>query len=506
MYQIVWFKRDLRVCDNRVLARAAEAGPVLPLYIVEPELWKQPDASGRQWQFISECLEDLRKDLARLGQPLVLRIGDAVSVLQNLQSAGLIDALWSHEETGNNFSYRRDQKVAAWCRNYGIVWTELQNHGVIRRLKSRNGWSKRWDLHMGADCAPPPQIAALDIDVGAIPTMESLSIPTDCCPERQAGGRRAAQKLLKSFLSHRGENYRSLMSSPLDGKEACSRLSPYIAWGAISLREINHAVAARRQEINTSGSANQSWRQSLKSYNSRLHWHCHFIQKLEDEPNLETKNLHSGYDDVRPLECNKTLLDAWSAGETGFPFLDACMRFLRATGWLNFRMRAMVTAVASYHLWLHWREPGLEMARLFTDYEPGIHWNQIQMQSGTTGINTIRIYNPVKQGKDQDPAGIFTRRWVPELSKIDDKFLQEPWRAENAPGVIGATYPEPIVDHLLAAKIARKKLWSIRGNTSFRQEANDIQEKHGSRKSGIQPTRRKKTKIPNQLKLPLPSI
>ena len=113
MYQVVWFKRDLRVCDNRVLARAAEAGPVLPLYIVEPELWKQPDASGRQWQFISECLEDLRNDLARLGQPLVLRIGDVISVLENLQSAGLIDSLWSHEETGNNFSYRRDQKVAA---------------------------------------------------------------------------------------------------------------------------------------------------------------------------------------------------------------------------------------------------------------------------------------------------------------------------------------------------------------------------------------------------------
>ena len=181
MYQVVWFKRDLRVCDNRVLARAAEAGPVLPLYIVEPELWKQPDASGRQWHFISECLEDLRKDLARLGQPLVLRIGDAISVLENLQSAGLIDALWSHEETGNNFSYRRDQKVAAWCRSYGITWKELQNHGVIRRLKSRNGWSKRWDLHMGADCTPPPQIAPLDIDVGAIPTVESLSIPTDCC-------------------------------------------------------------------------------------------------------------------------------------------------------------------------------------------------------------------------------------------------------------------------------------------------------------------------------------
>ena len=102
-------------------------------------------------------------------------------------------------------------------------------------------------------------------------------------------------------------------------------------------------------------------------------------------------------------------LAAWEAGETGLPFVDACMRYLRATGWLNFRMRSMLVAVASYHLWLDWRATGPHLARQFTDYEPGIHWPQVQMQSGTTGMNTVRIYNPVKQGRDQDPAGVFTR-------------------------------------------------------------------------------------------------
>ena len=167
----------------------------------------------------------------------------------------------------------------------------------------------------------------------------------------------------------------------------------------------------------------------------------------------------------------------------------------------------MVMAVASYHLWLHWREPGLELARLFTDYEPGIHWNQVQMQSGTTGINTIRIYNPIKQGNDQDPDGTFTRRWVPELSKIPDHLLQEPWKADNAAEILGKSYPEPIVDYANSATKARKKLWAIRAEPNFREGANKIQEKHGSRKSGVKTRARKKKKSQEtQLSLPLSGL
>jgi deoxyribodipyrimidine photo-lyase len=161
------------------------------------------------------------------------------------------------------------------------------------------------------------------------------------------------------------------------------------------------------------------------------------------------------------------------------------MRSLRATGWLNFRMRAMVMATASYHMWLDWRATGQVLARMFTDYEPGIHWSQVQMQSGTTGINTVRIYNPVKQGLDQDPSGAFTRKWVPELAEIPDRHLQEPWKAETARAVLGKAYPAPIIDHLAAAKYARERIWAVRGNEAFRAEAAAVVHKHGSRKSGI---------------------
>jgi deoxyribodipyrimidine photo-lyase len=139
--------------------------------------------------------------------------------------------------------------------------------------------------------------------------------------------------------------------------------------------------------------------------------------------------------------------------------------------------------VASYHLWLDWRRTGQHLARMFTDYEPGIHWSQVQMQSGTTGMNTIRIYNPVKQGLDQDPTGAFTRTWLPELAGVPDRFLQEPWKWEGAGQLLGRSYPEPIVDVQAAARTARDAVWDVRRAEGFRPVAQRIVQKHASRKS-----------------------
>jgi deoxyribodipyrimidine photo-lyase len=217
----------------------------------------------------------------------------------------------------------------------------------------------------------------------------------------------------------------------------------------------------------------------LRSFQARLAWRDHFMQKLEDEPEIEVRCLHPDYEGLRPRETDAARLAAWEAGETGLPFVDACMRYLRATGWLNFRMRSMLVAVASYHLWLDWRATGPHLARQFTDYEPGIHWPQVQMQSGTTGMNTVRIYNPVKQGRDQDPTGVFTRAWVPELKDVPDRFLQEPWLWEGAGRL---RYPPPVVDVAEAARLARDAVWGVRRGAAFRAEAGRIVERHASRK------------------------
>jgi len=484
MTTILWFKRDLRIADNAALAlAAAPGGAVVPLYVAEPGLWAGDDASGRQWAFVAEGLAELRRDLAALGAPLLVRTGGAVEVLEALRRETGADRLVSHEETGNLWTYDRDRRVADWARETGVVWREVPGAGVVRRLSTRDVWAGTRDGRMAAPQTPPPAAlkAVSGLDTGAIPAARDLGLAPDPCPHRQPGGRGAGLSLLGGFLTERGRTYRADMATPVKGETACSRLSPHLAWGTLSLREVVQATAARQREVR---GARDGWAGSLGSFQSRLAWRDHFMQKLEDEPGIERTCLHRAYEALRPRETDAARLHAWAMGETGLPFVDACMRYLRAGGWLNFRMRSMLMAVASYHLWLDWRATGPVLARCFTDYEPGIHWPQVQMQSGTTGMNTLRIYNPVKQGRDQDPTGAFTRAWVPELAPVPDAYLQEPWRWDGAAGFLGASYPAPVVDVAAAAKAAREAVWGVRRGAGFRDEAARVVERHASRKDG----------------------
>jgi deoxyribodipyrimidine photo-lyase len=476
MNVLVWLKRDLRVQDHPALTLAAGVGRVLPLYIIEPEYWKLPDTSARQWDFTAESLLDLRAELGTLGLSLAVRSGDAVAVLERLCHRHAITRIISHEETGNLWTFARDRRVAAWARASGVEWTELPQSGVIRRLPHRNGWQGRRDGFMAIPALPVPGLQGVEgVEPGPIPNARALRLAEDRCPHRQRGGRGEGVRLLDSFLTTRGETYRAAMSSPVTGERACSRLSPHIALGTLSLREVVQATEARQSE------RPPGWGGSLASFQSRLAWRDHFLQKLEDQPGIETRCLSRLAEGLRPRQADATRLQAWATGQTGLPFVDACMRYLAATGWLNFRMRSMVMAVASYHLWLDWRATGPILARLFTDYEPGIHWPQVQMQSGVTGINTPRIYNPVKQGLDQDPTGAFTRRWLPELANVPDTFVQEPWKWTGFQSIAGRRYPEPVVDPTSAARAARDAVWGLRRDVGARAEASLIAARHASR-------------------------
>ncbi len=137
--QVVWFKRDLRVVDHLPLIRAADGGTVLPLYVIEPDYWRLSDTAGRQWSFLRDCLTELRDELSALGTPLVVRVGTVTEVFRDLHQSVGIQGIWSHEENGNAWTYERDRAVAAWARQERIVWTEVQQHGVIRGLGSRSG-------------------------------------------------------------------------------------------------------------------------------------------------------------------------------------------------------------------------------------------------------------------------------------------------------------------------------------------------------------------------------
>ncbi|MDA0831452.1 MAG: deoxyribodipyrimidine photo-lyase [Proteobacteria bacterium] len=487
---VVWFKRDLRVSDHAPLTSATQSGPTLALYILEPLLWREKDLSARHYAFLQQSLLDLQSQLKKLNFRLIIRIGQAEDVFTKLHQNLKIKAVFSHQETWNDWTYQRDKRVSKLFKTLSIPWHEFQHNGVVRKLASRDGWAKQWHHYMTASSiALPARKYGLDtsIDSDNLPSPNKLNLSDDLCKSPQVGGRHFGLALLDSFFETRGKFYTKEMSSPVTAYESCSRLSTYLAFGSISVREIYQLAQARKVAIYEQTPPGSPWRSSARSFLSRLRWHCHFIQKLEDEPTIELKNLHPAIDGLREGQFNDAHFEAWKEGRTGYPFIDACMRALRATGWINFRMRAMLVSFSSNHLWLHWREPSLHLARLFLDYEPGIHYSQVQMQSGATGINAIRIYNPIKQSIDQDLKGVFIKKWVPELASLSTADIHTPWLAQNPP----KNYPTPIVDEITARREANERLYSIRRSKNFQNLSSKIVKKHASRKKPFKTSKNK---------------
>ena len=479
--RLVWFKRDLRVHDHAPLLRAASQGEVVCLFVYEDELLQAPDFDPSHAVFLEQSLGELHRQLEQRGVPLVCRRGSLPQVLEELHQQWPFTSLWSHQETGNQLTYQRDLRVGRWCRQHGIDWHELPQSGVIRRLKSRDGWSRRWEERMRAGLLPAPERLQGPALVGPVLSLAELGLPPSAKPEAQPGGESAARDCLQSFLRQRGVNYAKDLSSPNTGWQGCSRLSPYLAFGNISLREVYQRTLKAALEHKARRS-DPRWGRSLQAFVSRLHWRCHFIQKLEDQPDLEFHNMARSYDGLRENEFRDDYFQAWCQGKTGYPLVDACMRALLATGWINFRMRAMLMSFASYHLWLHWRPTALHLARHFLDFEAGIHYPQAQMQSGTTGINALRMYNPIKQTYDQDPQGQFLRRWLPELARVPLPYLAEPHKLPPAQRHLRQDYPDPLVDHQRATAQARARMGAVRGQHP--EESRQVLQRHGSRKQG----------------------
>ena len=491
---VVWLKRDLRLHDHRPLCAAAAEGPVHLIYVFEPSLWSTEEYSWRQLEFVHTSLAALQEELAPMGAQVDVVVGEVVESLAQLHADhGGFTRLRSHQETGNDRTYARDLNVGAWCRARKVEWMEDAQDGVIRRLGSRDGWARRWQQRMNeAQADRPARIPPSGWSARSLPPLAQLAgrlgVSYQVTPPRPSG-EAGAEAELDGFLRRRGERYSSGMSSPLTAPDVCSRLSPHLAWGTISMRRVHQRTRDRMEDLRWQrkhGESTGGWGRSLRSFHSRLHWRCHFMQKLEDEPELEFHALSCALEEVG-RELDPVRFAAWKAGETGVPMVDACMRMLRETGWINFRMRAMLVSFASYQLWMPWQDTGRFLAAQFTDFEPGIHWSQMQMQSGVTGINALRIYSPVKQAADQDPDGEFLARWLPELERVPAEFRAAPWEMPPliaaAQGFeLGRDYPEPVVDPKQSYHDANKKMRAARATLFAKEEASRVVEKHGSRK------------------------
>lgn len=516
-YQVVWFKRDLRVQDHAALAGAVAVGPVVPIYIVEPGLWAQPDMSLRHYQFLRGCILSLNRALETLGLRLVVRVGEAENVLAELHKRFPFTALWSHQETWNHWSLMRNQRVSQWCNSQQIVWREPPQNAVVRGAGNGEAWARHWQRFMNTVTLPVPERDQIQPLPPEVSSMQSAPLPSplalglalgDPC-QLQPSGRYAGIEMLNDFLNYRGQFYLAHLPSPLSAQATCSRLSVYLAFGVMSIREVVQQVKQRlslvRQNETLLFEDRQAWIKSLRAHLHRLRWHCQFIQRLDDTPALELGNLHRGYNDLRlaPGDLADERLQAWQSGTTGYPLIDASMRALQSTGWINFKMRALLIGFASHHLWLSWRQPASHLARLFTDYEPGIHYNQIQMHAGTTGTNALRIQNPLALSEQLDPEGIFIRKWVPELSQLPLQYIHRPWLCTT----LAPDYPSPVVTESRARKYAYTQLKLVRETPEYSTEKARVLAEHnrfGLRKFDTKsgPSAPGDLEDPTQLELP----
>lgn len=519
---IWWVKRDFRLNDNEALFRALESSNiVIPVYLVEPILFNGPDWSDFHTDVVFSAVQSLSKNLEHFNSRLLIFKSSPIQAIQEINrkicTSGLkVKEVFSHEETGLSHTFRRDKEFKSWCQINKVEWHQFTNNGVIRGPLDRNHWEKRFANYMSQNRLKFPKTKlsnsfpkALNAifrenDINHITSKDSAFSTS----KYMAVSERYGNLILRDFLNNRGKKYRGGISSMNRATDSCSRLSAQVAWGALSLRTVLQECDNRLKEVETEDSiTSKQWKLSLGNFRSRLFWHAHFVQKLENQVDMEfysvnkafRNNLPYIYPEINPAEHNRRL-EAWLHGQTGYPAIDAAMRYYQKYGWLNFRSRAMITSFACNALRLPWQTVLYELAKLMIDYVPGIHVSQIQMQAGVTGINTIRVYSPQKQLLDHDPKCNFVYRMIPELRSLKPAQIMSISSESSHPD-----YSKQIIDFKKESRIMKDALYEIAKSKHCVDESKKVFIKHGSRRRNFSSlnTRHKKANKVNSSQLEL---
>lgn len=476
---VVWLKRDLRLQDNEAIFKALKSKKrTIILYVFEHIILNDKHYSERHFNFIKESLKDINVQLLDYDTKVLTVTSDITNAFNQLQEFYRIDTIYSHVETGLLVTYNRDKEFTRYCRNNFIQWIENKNNGVERGLVNRDNWFENWETYMIQDIElfHPNKNQLLKIkeieNLETIFSVTSLETPLDT--SFQKGGSTMGWKYANSFFEIRHEDYMFNISKPEASRTSCSRISPYIAWGNLSIRQ----VFQKGQSVKTTTKD----KRHIGAFLSRLRWQAHFIQKFEMEHTMEEASVNKGYHKLKK-SISDEYQNAWFNGETGFPLVDASMRCLIETGYVNFRMRAMLASFFTHILWQPWQSATTHLSQQFLDFEPGIHFPQLQMQAGETGINNLRIYNPTTNSLKHDPDAVFIRKWVPELAALETPFVHEPYIMTEMEQVfynfkLGENYPNPIVDIKENRKRASEILWNMKDDDEVRLESSRILKRH----------------------------
>ena len=492
---VVWHRKHLRVEDHLALSRAIADGDALcPVFVFDPTFYADSgiacDARIRLFEEAVASLDrlyaaapasaahvDAPDSAARLadtlaadpstattgsdGEPpdtlqrpdppgLTLGYGDPVELLSRFVDRGWRVATMATPTS--RYGHRRDERVRDAC---GDAVTFVSGDGLVRgEERPRSDWQTRVTEWLAAPQHAPEwadhDTVRVAIRTGVTPA--AVDRRFDITPTKTqvpVGTHRAAMTALRAFTD-RVRSYPSNISAPQDARDGTSGLSPYLNFGLLSVRQAHQYVAENAPSC-----------RGADMFESRLVWNLHYNQKLVDWPGWAERAVNPAFEGRNEEYRDADLVAAWKRGRTGFPMVDASMRCLQQTGWLNFRMRAMCASFFTHILHQPWWIGADWYHHHLIDSDVGINYTQWQSQAGLIGKPSQRVYNPRKQVRDQDPEGDWIARWVPELTDLPSEFLDRPEKAPLAVqrecGVrVGETYPRPVVDF----EARRERFWS----------------------------------------------
>lgn len=466
---IIWFRQDLRLYDNPALVAAAKTGTVLPIFILDTTTSADFKLGSASAVWLHHSLESLNKDLK---QHLQIFNGDPLTILLQLaKKIPNVEVFWNR--CYEPWQITRDKKIKTSLQKEGLKitsfngsllwepWEVLKNDGTPYKVFTpyyRNGCLRASPPRRPLDKPKcrfyKDSLSKLTVqDLGLLPKIrwdQSLS-------SQWTMGEKAAQNRLNNFIQERLSQYKEGRNFP--AKEKVSRLSPHLHWGEISPNQIWYDV------VNTGNDENHD------CLLSELGWREFSYYLLYHFPFMPFKNLQAKFD-AFPWKKNNRLLEAWKRGQTGYPIVDAGMRELWQTGYIHNRVRMIVASFLVKNLLQHWNEGQTWFWDCLVDADLASNsasWQWVA-GSGADAAPYFRIFNPITQGEKFDPDGLYTRRFVPELSHLPNKYLYKPWQAPDnflaSAGIeLGKTYPHPIVDVKASRELALEAYNQIKGLT-----------------------------------------